>query len=256
MRNCCRLLFLLLIFSLNSSFCQVITNKQKVDDAFAEINSNLSLRFFNALNGNPIPNATITVGELGEFNTDYEGIALFPAENLEDGDLKIIFSHPKYITSEFNVEIMAGTIFFNRFSVSPKLPFGAIRIVIDWDRRPSDLDAHLVKQNDYHISYRNKSITEDGVAKLDRDDRDGYGPETITINKIDENSEYLYYIHDFTNQNAYGSKSLSNSKASVKIYGNEELVNVFQIPEDERGTKWDVFKIVNGQIILINQIND
>ncbi len=251
-----KFLLLMVLFSFNFVLCQTITNKQKMDDAFEEMNNNLSLRFYDALNGKPISGAVVTVGEIGEFNTDFEGVALFPAQNLEDGELKIIFTHPKYITSEFKIEIMAGSIFFNRFSVSPKLPFGSIRIVLDWDKRPADLDAHLVKQNDYHISFRNKIISADGIAKLDRDDMDGYGPETITVDKVSENSEYYYFVHDYSNQSASSSKSLSNSKACVKIYGNGQLLYVYQIPEDQSGTKWEVFKIINGQVVFINQLNN
>ncbi len=66
---------------------------------------------------------------------------------------------------------------------------GSIRIILDWDKSPNDLDAHLVKDGDYHISYRNKRVADDGAAQLDRDDMNGYGPETITINNVESNSK-------------------------------------------------------------------
>lgn len=248
-------LCLLLFVNLNLLYSQVITNKQKVDDAFTEIDNQYALRFFDALSGKPIANARVIVGDYGEFYTDNEGKALIEATELQDGELPINFTHPKYIESNFKVEVMAGTIFFNRFSVSPILPIGALRIVLDWDKRPGDLDAHFVKSGDYHISYRNKTVSSDGVARLDRDDMNGYGPETITANNISTSSEYIYYVHDYTNQTSSGSRALSNSKACVKVYGNGQLLFVFNVPEDNRGTKWEVFRISNGQILLSNNIN-
>ncbi len=247
-------LLVILFCDISYMYGQVITNKQKVDDAFTEMDNQYALRFFDALNGKPIPNAKVVVGDLGEYYTDNEGRALFEGTDLQDGELQINFTHPKYIESNFKVEVMAGTIFFNRFSVSPILPIGVIRIVLDWDKRPGDLDAHFVKSGDYHISYRNKTVSSDGVARLDRDDMNGYGPETITVNNISTNSEYIFYVHDYTNQTASGSRALSNSKACVKVFGNGQLLFVFNVPEESRGTKWEVFRISNGQIFSSNSV--
>ncbi len=253
MKNLFKAAICLIFFvNLNSFYGQVITNKQKVDDAFTEMDNQFALRFFDALTGKPIPNAKVVVGDYGEYFTDNEGRALFEASDLQDGELLINFTHPKYIESKFKVEVMAGTIFFNRFSASPILPIGSLRIVLDWDKRPGDLDAHFIKTGDYHISYRNKTVSSDGVARLDRDDMNGYGPETITINNININSDYIYYVHDYTNLTSSSSKALANSKACIKVFGNGQLLFVFNVPEDLRGTKWEVFRISNGQIFSAN----
>ena len=71
-------------------------------------------------------------------------------------------------------EVIAGTIFWNRFTVSPNIEMGSIRIVLDWDKKPKDLDAHFVKEGDYHISYHNMKVSDDGSARLDRDDQNGF----------------------------------------------------------------------------------
>ena len=110
-------LYIILLVNFNLLYGQVITNKQKVDDAFTEMDNQYALRFFDALNGKPIPNAKVVVGDLGEYYTDNEGRALFESTDLIDGELQINFTHPKYIESNFKVEVMAGTIFFKRFSV-------------------------------------------------------------------------------------------------------------------------------------------
>jgi len=133
---------------------------------------------------------------------------------------------------------------------------GAIRIVLDWDKKPADLDAHFVKEGDYHISYREMTVTDDASARLDRDDRDGYGPETITVKDIEEKAEYTYYVKDFTNKDAKNSKQLSKSKAMVKIYGEGKLLNIWQLSEKQKGNAWAVFTIQNGKIVPTDEVKN
>lgn len=149
---------------------------------------------------------------------------------------------------------MAGTIFFNRFSISPTIDPKFIRVVVDWDQTPRDLDAHLVKKDDYHISFRTKQTSSDGNAMLDRDATNGFGPETITAKEISKQSIYEYYIHDYSNQGKESSRGLSKSKSSVKVYGDGKLLKVFYIPKDVEGTYWDVFKIIDGKIVEVNEL--
>lgn len=249
------LLLFVLMFNLNAQNNK--TNERKISDAFEELESgSLVLRFFDALSGEPIKGGKVEIESFGLCETDFDGRALFASEN-ENCVLKVKFTHPKYITSEFEIEIMAGTLFFNRFSVSPRMPLGSLRVVLDWSDSPLDLDAHLVKKGEYHISYRKMLVSADGTARLDRDDVDGYGPETITANRVDENSEYLFFIHDYSNLSSSSSESLSESKASIKVYGRDnELLDVFKVPQNKTGTYWHVFRIVQDRIIPVNLISD
>jgi len=249
------MLFVTVIFVV-SSFAQETKEKQKISDAFEEMdNGKLVLRFFDALTGLPIQSGTVEIRSIGEYETDFEGRIYFESAE-ENIVLKVKFSHSKYITSQFDVEIMAGTLFFNRFSISPKMPLGSLRAVLDWSDSPRDLDLHLIKKNSYHISYRNLRVAADGTAKLDRDDTDGFGPETITTTIVDNSAEYLIFVHDFTNQHSSSSTSLSKSKGSVKIYGRDnELIDVFKVPEDEGGCYWLVCKIIDGRVVLLNKVS-
>ena len=227
--------------------------KDHVSDAFDELDDTLNLHFFNALDGEPIPNAKVIIGDFGEFATDYTGKAAFPIP--EDGVYQVTFSKRGFIKSTFNIEIMVGSLFFNRFSVSPELPLGTVRIVLDWGKNPSDLDAHFKKKNSYHISYHNMRVSDDGEAQLDRDDTSSFGPETITAKQIDQNAVYNYIVHNYTDRNNKNSDTLSKSRASVKVYGGDnELLNVFQIPQDTPGTFWHVFKIVNSELLPVNEV--
>ena len=240
-----------LIVVLNIAVMGQIDKKKirgKVFDAITEVSENqLVLRFYNALDGEPIEGAAITFSGMEVLVTDFEGRAFFNIP--EDGVYQFVFKHPKFIKSTFEIEIAAGTLIFNRFSVSPLMPIGTLRVVLDWGKNPADLDAHLVKVDDYHISYRNKKIAADGAAKLDRDDRDSFGPETITVRKVDQRAVYKYFVYDFTNRSKDNSMDLARSNATVKVYGgNNELLKVFKVPENKIGKQWDIFEIVNGKI--------
>lgn len=227
--------------------------KDKFEDVFEEEeNNNLTLRFFNALTGEPINGATVAIDDLGEFTSDEKGRVRFPIT--DDGILKVHFECEGFIESDFKPEVIAGTLFFNRFSVSPKLDLKDVRIVLDWSESPKDLDAHFIKDGGYHISYRHTKILADGTGELDRDDMDGYGPETITVRDIDDLAEYNYLVHDYTNKGNEGSGGLSGSKAHVSVYGEGKLLYTFQIPQGSKGTKWVVFQIKEGQFVEINDI--
>ncbi|MDP1676525.1 MAG: hypothetical protein Q8L88_06630 [Bacteroidota bacterium] len=228
----------------------------KSADVFEELETgNLTLRFFNAVNGNPIVGGIVQIETFEAMLTDEEGKILFaPPEN--DGIFITRFSAEGYIQTEFPVEIIAGTLFYNRVSISPKLDIKFVRIVVDWDKEPRDLDAHFVKSgnNGYHISFRNMRVLADGSGMLDIDAMQGFGPETITVKEVSTKSLYEYSIVDYTNQNNKNSTDLSDSKATVKVYGDGKLLKVIQVPRKKEGTVWNVFKIEQGQVSEVNQV--
>jgi hypothetical protein len=225
------------------------SNQLEASDSFNELETgNLSLYFYNALNGAPISDATVELTGIGTFKTDHNGAVNF--EPQEDNYIQTVkFTADKYISSVFDVEIMVGTVFFNRYSISPVMNIDNFRVVIDWDKSPADLDAHFQKTGDYHLSYRNQRTLSDGRGQLDRDDTNGFGPETITVSRIEQNSNYEYFIEDYTNRSNDNSKALGKSKATVKVYGNGQLLNVFKVPQKMKGNVWKVFRIENGKII-------
>lgn len=137
------------------------------------------------------------------------------------------------------------------------------RIVLTWGEEPRDLDSHLVgpaESGYFHVFYGSKTYMEDGQVKasLDVDDTSSYGPETVTILNIRSGETYYYSIHDFTNGHGDAqdqSMYLTNSNAAVKVYVGSQLVKEYNVPVNQAGTVWNVFKIVNGSIITINEVN-
>jgi hypothetical protein len=253
MKNIALMILLMLGWSL-TGISQIDKMRDELDDAGAEQEGMLTLRFFNAENGNPVADATITIQDFRTMTTDMEGKIRF--EKQPDGIYPFTFEKEGFITENNKFEIVAGTIFRNRFTVSPVISMGAIRIVLDWDKKPDDLDAHFVKEGDYHISYREKISSADGKAVLDRDDRDGFGPETITVKDIDEKAEYNYFVKDYSNKDSKNSKALSKSNAMVKIYGEGKLLNIWQLSEKQKGNAWMVFSIQNGKLVPTNEVKN
>jgi len=206
----------------------------------------IPLRFIDALEGKPVDGARVLVNGIGAFTTDLQGIITFPEQ--EDGFYTLEFSKQGFITAQIEFEVKLNNVFTNNISVSPILKGDYMRIVLDWGQRPSDLDLHLEKEGGYHISYRNTHSADDGSVLLDHDAMYGFGPETITLMETDLRSVYRLYIHDYTNGGRSGSAELARSGAVIRVYGRNGLLRTFYVPANLRGTRWDVFRIVGGEI--------
>ena len=225
--------------------------RDKADDMQAAMEGRIPMRFFNALNRAPIPGAVIEVPVAGKFTTDQNGRIVFP--KIPDGNYRLVFSKEGFITTDIDFRVQLGNVVFNWFNVSPGIPDKDYRIILEWNEKPADLDLHFEKASGYHISYMNMKMAEDGNAVLDRDDRQGYGPETITIGRIDNNAVYTCWVHDYTNQSSSESTQMAQNGATVRVYSNNRLLNTFHIPTG-KGTRWNVFKIERGRLTTTNTL--
>lgn len=185
--------------------------------------------------------------------------------NIEDKDTALLLEPGNY-TLEIESEDYQTAYKNIRFSLedditillSPTLEDGEVRIVLDWGDEPEDLDSHLFTpyngenaEESYHIYYGNE---EDPYGNnLDRDNTNGYGPETITINNLGYGC-YKYYVADYTHcsEKEPASYAMSESGAKVNVYTSEGTVQTFYVPTNRSGVIWEVFEIRNGKI---NQIN-
>jgi hypothetical protein len=161
-------------------------------------------------------------------------------------EVRLLFERNKTGLTNFIINRRINNILSNKKIANLK----NVRIVLKWGAFPRDLDAHFVKENGYHISYKKKHFNVDGSATLDHDDRDGYGPETITINNIDTNATYLFFVRDYSDRRNSNSNALARSGATVKVYTTTtDIPIVYNVPLDLNGNIWKVFKIVNGVIV-------
>jgi|GEM_PF-2901503 len=150
----------------------------------------------------------------------------------------------------------------NTDCLSKKLKSAQYRVVLTWGSSPRDLDSYLTgpsgtSSSRFRVCYYNKSGYYNGktIADLDRDDRDWYGPETVTLNlNLCKNGTYNYYVHDYTNKSSSSSTALGNSGARVTIYRGSRQIASYKVPKKE-GTCWSVFMIKNGKIIKRNKMS-
>lgn len=168
----------------------------------------------------------------------------------KQGTYTVEVSASGYVTEYLDIEIVKGqTRTGKNVVLSPEVAQGEIRIVLSWGSFPADLDSHAEGHassgNRFSIAFNNPDVS--GVGQLDVDDRNGYGPETITI--TDSEAEFTYYVVDFRSEG-----TMNNSGATVKVYlpGSSQAVT-YTVPT-EAGNRWDVFRYQDGQLTVINQM--
>lgn len=208
--------------------------------------------FDNTTNGdqNTIAgNRHTTTGSDGRFSLD---------DGVNAGYYTVEVSQDGYSTYSHNETIKPGE---NELAVSmsPEIQtLGEYRIVLTWGETPRDLDSHLIctGNDNYHVYYGNKNSS-DGKASLDVDDVTSYGPETTTV-IIGAGNSYIYAVHNFTNSWASPGESsawnLANSDARVVVYSGEGVIFDGNVPVNEEGTTWEVFRIENGHLVVKNNI--
>lgn len=242
-----------LLFYSFISMSEAIPPRSNPNDVFDELEGQHTLVFKDAVTGRALANATISLSGQTVM-TDSTGRAQFTLDEMAgEEQLKGHFTKDGYVSSDFTVTMMSGSIWFNQFSMSPRLNPRQLRVVLDWSNAPADLDAHLIKKNGYHISYRNTREVED-TAKLDRDDTDGWGAETITLQRLDEGATYVYWVHNYTDRSTPQSNSLSKSKAHVKVYTDQGLLQEVTITAEQTGTAWEVFTLQNGEFTVSDKV--
>ena len=102
--------------------------------------------------------------------------------------------------------------------LAPILGPGEMRIVLLWGRKIQDLDLHLyiTEKNGQkiHVWHKNRKTP---TANLDVDNRNGFGPETITI-KNPNPGEYMIVAHAYQDPKAESTLKMSESGAEVRVY--------------------------------------
>lgn len=128
----------------------------------------------------------------------------------------------------------------------------SFRVVLNWGRRPLDLDLHTVYPGN-HIYFQSKKGQD---AFLDVDDTTSYGPETITIKKRHVGAKYVFAIHDYSHEGRHGLRALANSQAKVMVYVGKSLIRAYYVPK-KMGELWVLFGVDgNGAFHDIDNVVD
>ncbi len=201
--------------------------------------------------GNAVDGALIVIDERWTYSSDSDGKLVIPYE-IPDGEHTLTVSKgEEYIVTSSNIFIDDGVITSSRqISIPKKVDYERVKIVLVWGENPKDLDLN-VKAGWRHVSYKNKKSKN---IRLDIDDTNMYGPETITIEKPDPKVIYECYVEDYSDSSSGKNSELQLSDAKVSVYFNNDFIKTFSVPM-QLGKRWNVFNIKNGtQIVEINKI--
>lgn len=210
---------------------------------FDELNDVITFSIKDAVKCKIIKNAHVNFGGVS-LMSNKKGHFSVPLSVLQEGQkINLLIKADGYISLLKRLEVEAGSIRGKKILLSPKLDPQSVRFVLSWGDKPKDMDIHLLSE-DFHISYRNsKSIS--GRAKLDRDARRGFGPETITLKKVDKQSSYSLYVDRFS------SRGSIDSNVEVQVYIDNRLNKVIKLPRtSKRSVK--VMTLLNGKIDYMN----
>ena len=204
-----------------------------------------------------VPDAQVIFQKNGETSvtatTDSRGkISIAsPFGGADDNNVTLIIKKQGYSTL-----VTKGPINGLTYALSPTMQtLDGLRIVLSWNDDPQDLDSHLSYPGN-HIWFGQKTGSQ---ANLDVDDTDGYGPETVTIERKEPGQKYLYAVHDYTDMSKTGNTNLSViSGAKVFVYVGNTLIKTYNVPQGgQAGNTWMVFMIdENGSFEDINQFKN
>ena len=189
---------------------------------------------------------------VGTATTDADGY--YTAE-LPLGNYTAVATKNGFLESTFNIIVQEGTTDNQNGTITPIVSGDDFLITLTWGENPNDLDSHVIgtlsSGDQFHVYYSDKSQYDGDieVCNLDYDDTTSYGPEHITL-KPTSDKPYYYYIHHYA-----GSGSISTSNAKIKVEKGGVLIRQFNVPT-ALGTDiyWNVFAIVNGEIVVKNTI--
>ena len=204
-----------------------------------------------------IPGAEVIFQKNGEASvttvTDSNGKISIPSPfgGVDDASVTLIIKKEGYSTL-----ITKGPSRGLTYALSPTMnTLDGLRVVLHWNQNPLDVDSHLAYSGN-HIYFEKKSGT---LANLDVDDTDGFGPETITVEKKEDGKRYVYAIHDYTDVAKVSNHNLSaQSDAKVFVYIGNTLIKSYLVPKNNAaGNLWIAFMIdENGAFVDINKFTD
>ena len=227
----------MVISGLFASSCWNVEEKAIQEEA--ELNGEVVFSFKDAVSCEPIKQANVKFLN-HNFKTNNKGEIRLPVppDNI-DIKVPLIIKSNGYITLKQNIMVSVGSYWQNKFLLSKTMPINSARFVLSWSDKPKDLDLHLVS-DDFHISYRNKTLS--SQAKLDRDAMNGYGPETITLNYVNKNKTYKVYIYK------YSKNGKLDHNVHLSVYKNNKLNKTISLPDNLNGRCIQVLSIKNNSI--------
>lgn len=208
----------------------------------------------DALLNTPLNGALVCINATLCDITDEDGS--YRLENVDSGLTTVEASRDGYLSLVLDVFVQAGTVTTLDFALSPALGEGEFRIVVTWGDQPKDLDAHFwMPYQDYPHLYLDYpgNCNAHPYTCLDRDDKDGYGPETISITRMANQGTYTYAVLNY-NFGYQGVPEITDSAAKVQVYGATGLIAQFSVPKNGEGDLWYVFDL-DAVTAAVSEVN-
>ena len=115
--------------------------------------------------------------------------------------------------------------------------------MLTWSNTPSDLDSHMTGPTGLHVYYQARgNATTSPYAKLDTDDVDGYGPEIVTLTRL-EAGTYRFSVHNYSGQS---NGPIQSSQAVVNlVVPRTGVIRRYDVPtlNPANGNLWVVFEL-------------
>jgi hypothetical protein len=96
---------------------------------------------------------------------------------------------------------------------------GSLHAILTWDKDDTDVDMHVMDSNGNEIAYYDKQGIPNGY--LDVDDVDGFGPENVYIDPLEDGIDYRVFLHYYSDH-GHGATT-----ARVRVFQDEALVTDF-----------------------------
>jgi hypothetical protein len=220
------------------------TAQEKSIWATDEMEGVITLSFRDAVSCKPVGKAKVVIGKQ-EFDTDAAGLVRLPAPTgLDDIAIPMLAGAPGYQRGKALLVFALNAPVQTRFLMSPSLNADKARFVLSWGEAPADLDLHLVGPG-FHVSYQNmKNVPNE--ARLDRDSMRGYGPETITANRLRTDARYEVWVQNYSND-----KPIARG-AQVQFFLSDGTTEAIQLPATAQ--RWvKVAEIDRGNVSYLAQ---
>jgi hypothetical protein len=209
-----------------------------------EMEGSLTLSFRDALNCKPVGDAKVVIGN-EEFTTDAAGLVKLPAPTgLDDVSIPMMASAQGYQRGKVLLVFALNSPVQTRFLMSPSLNADKARFVLSWGDTPVDLDLHLVGPG-FHVSYQNmKNVPNE--ARLDRDSMRGYGPETITANRLRADARYELWVQNYSNDKPFARG------AQVQVFLSDGTTEAVPLPATAQ--RWVKVAVIDrGNLSIVAQ---
>lgn len=217
-----------------------------------------------------ISGVTITAEKISFEGSDSRSIK---ATSNDRGKYEIVLPHGKwrligrkdgYITSSTDFDVTCNQIHTGAadLALSKELPSGTWRVMLQWGAHSEDLDSHsyigtkdcINGDPDYddcsvHVSWMNKDERDrkTGVRLiLDRDDIDGFGPETTTFKNLEDCPSNDCVVHFWVHNYVPFDGPLGDSEAKVTVYKGSSSVATFEIPTSAGEEEWWPIFTIDG----------